>query len=76
MLAALISRRIGATSQLAKFRPIRIEAIRMVRAITANINAKLTWMPSLRDSIAAYSATLAWVSLSWVTTRGSSSRAT
>src|ERR1700712_5786864 len=42
MLAALISRRIGATSQLAKFSPIRIDAIRIVSAITAKISAKLT----------------------------------
>ena len=49
-LAAPISRRIGATSQLAKFNPISTEAIRMVSAITANISANATWMPSRRDS--------------------------
>ena len=48
----------------------------MVSAITANISANATWMPSRRDSIWAYSATLAWVCLSCATTRGSSSRAT
>ena len=50
MLAALIRRRIGATRRLAKLRPISTEAIRMVSAITANISANATWMPSLRDS--------------------------
>ncbi len=63
ILAALIRRRIGATSQLAKFSPISTDAIRMVSAITANISANATWMPSRRDSIWAYSATLAWVCL-------------
>jgi hypothetical protein len=41
-LAALIRRRIGATSQLAKFSPIRTDAIRIVSAITANISANAT----------------------------------
>ncbi len=49
ILAALIRLRIGATSQLAKFSPISTDAIRMVSAITANISAKATWMPSRRD---------------------------
>ncbi len=41
-------------------------AIRMVSAITANISAKATWMPSRRASIWAYSATLAAVCLNWL----------
>jgi hypothetical protein len=49
-LAAPISRRIGATSQLAKFSPISTDDIRMVSAITVNISANATWMPSRRDS--------------------------
>ena len=76
MLAALIKLRIGATSQFAKFNPISTDAIRIVSAITANISAKATWMPSRRASIWAYSATLAWVCRNWPTTRGSSRRAT
>ncbi len=48
----------------------------MVSAITANISAKFTCMPSRRDSISAYSATLVSVCLSCATTRGSSGRAT
>ncbi|MGY4418956.1 hypothetical protein ACVWY2_001381 [Bradyrhizobium sp. JR6.1] len=75
-LAAPISWRIGDTSPLAKFRPISTEAIRMVSAITANISANATWMPSRRVSSWAYSAALVWVCLSWATTAGSSRRAT
>jgi hypothetical protein len=41
-LAAPISRRIGATSQLAKFSPISTDDIRTVSAITVNISAKAT----------------------------------
>ncbi len=41
-LAALIRRRIGATSQLEKFRPISTDDISTVSAITVNISANAT----------------------------------
>ncbi len=75
-LAAPISRRIGATSQLAKFKPSSTDDIKTVNAITVNISANATWIPSRRDSSSAYSFTLAWVCCNCATTRGSSNRAT
>ena len=53
-----------------------IDYLTKPRFIGAKISAKFTCMPSRRDSISAYSATLASVCRSCATTRGSSRRAT
>jgi hypothetical protein len=42
----------GATSQFAKFSPISTADISTVSAITVNISAKATWIPSRRASSA------------------------
>ena len=45
--SAWISRRIGATSRLAKFRPNQIAESSTISAISANIDAKAIWMPGV-----------------------------
>ena len=55
MLAAPISRRIGATSRLAKCRPIQTADSSTVSAITVYISAKAICTPSRRASRLAYS---------------------
>jgi hypothetical protein len=73
---AWISRRTGATSRFAKFKPNQIADSSTIRAMSANIEAKAICTPFLRLSMARYSAAAAREIAGNSTASGLTSRAT